>query len=493
MALAQQGASVCGPAGEEPPIDTDLDVGVLAALCREALGQPDRHAALRALRDALPAAFSPVTGIRNGGLLSTHELQAGARLRPGWTEAGSKARRICAAREMELLKGLGFQVEPLDNVTSVLRTSSRKKALAVLLHPQEIPESPAPRFGDASPVTYALDVADRENLPFVFLLQGSKLRLYPARVGVGVGRRGRTETWLEIHLGVLRPEEAALLWLIFSAEALESKGSLEQLLEASSRFAGDLAAGLRERICNSVIPTLAQRLVAARRLPAPEIADLQETYSMAMVLLFRILFAAYAEDKDLLPYRANSLYQHRSLKTKAQELRELRLQKVPFDESAGLREELQQLLRSVDQGRGEWGVPACDGGLFSEDPEVSPIGAKLAEVSLPNTVIGPALSKLLLVPTEEGLGPVDFRSLSVLEFGTIYEGLLESELSVAEADLTVDHEGVYRPCRPGEAAVVPKGAAYLHNASGARKSTGTYFTKPFAVEHLLNETLVSRK
>jgi len=84
VALAQEAASVCGPTGEEPPIYTDLDVAVLAALCREALDQPDRHAALRALRDALPAALSPVIGIRNEGLLATHELQAGARLRPDW-------------------------------------------------------------------------------------------------------------------------------------------------------------------------------------------------------------------------------------------------------------------------------------------------------------------------------------------------------------------------------------------------------------------------
>lgn len=34
-------------------------------------------------------------------------------------------------------------------------------------------------------------------------------------------------------------------------------------------------------------------------------------------------------------------------------------------------------------------------------------------------------------------GPVDFRNLTVREFGTIYEGLLESSLSYAQTDLTV--------------------------------------------------------
>ena len=489
VALAPEEVMICGPSGEEPPIYSGLDRQVMESLCREALGQPDRHAALRSLRDALPAVQAPVAGIRNEGLLATHELQAGARRRPDWNEAGDKARRIRSARGTELLHGLGFQVEPLDSVTSVLRTSARKAALALLLQPQEAVEAAEARFGDKSPITYALAVADRENLPYVLVLHGSKVRLYPAGVGVGVGRRGRTETWLECHLGILQPEEAALFWLIYSAEALEPGGSLRQLLEASVRFAGDLATGLRDRIYNAVIPGLAQGLAAARRLTEPTAEQLSETYSMAMVLLFRVLFVAYAEDKDLLPYRTNPLYQHRSLKTKALELLELRRNRVPFDDSTALSEELRQLFRAVDQGRGEWGIPAYDGGLFSEDPEVSPLGAGLASLSFPNDVVGPALSELLLAQTEEGPGPVDFRSLSVLEFGTIYEGLLESELSLAESDLAVDAEGVYRPCRPGEAPIVPRGRVYLHNASGVRKSSGTYFTKSFAVEHLLEEAL----
>ena len=37
--------------------------------------------------------------------------------------------------------------------------------------------------------------------------------------------------------------------------------------------------------------------------------------------------------------------------------------------------------------------------------------------------------------------------------------------------------------------VVPAGSVYLHNRSGVRKATGSYFTKPFAVEHLLDNAL----
>lgn len=121
----------------------------------------------------------------------------------------------------------------------------------------------------------------------------------------------------------------------------------------------------------------------------------------------------------------------------------------------------------------------------------NPAGAALAELRLTNKEFGPALVALLVdVADDEGaVGPVDFRTLSVREFGTIYEGLLESELSVAPVDLTVDSKGTYIPATRSTQVEVRAGGVYLHNRSGSRKATGSYFTKPFAVEHLLDHAL----
>jgi hypothetical protein len=80
----------------------------------------------------------------------------------------------------------------------------------------------------------------------------------------------------------------------------------------------------------------------------------------------------------------------------------------------------------------------------------------------------------------------------VREFGTIYEGLLESELAVADADLALKRQGkddVYVPAKPRDAVAVRKGEIYLHGRSGARKSSGSYFTAGFAVDHLLDTAL----
>ncbi len=210
-------AALSGPAGNDAPAYAGLDPGQVERICREALEQPDRHAALRTLRDSLPSVESDVAGIRNEGFLATHELIIGGPKRPDWAEAGAKGRAILSNRGEKLLRSLGFEIEACDSVTSILRAGDRKTALAVLLQMSEAPDIRSSRFAELSPVSYGLSVADRENLPYVVVCQGAKIRIYPTKVGVGVGRRGRTETYVECHTGLLRDAHAANQWLVFSA------------------------------------------------------------------------------------------------------------------------------------------------------------------------------------------------------------------------------------------------------------------------------------
>jgi hypothetical protein len=483
-------AALCGPSGEDPPVRFGLSQGQAERLCRAALDQPDRHAALAFLAQALPSLESAVPGLCNEGLFALHALTVNAQRRPEWHAAIVKARNVAARKERDLLTGLGYRVERLDSLTLLLRGGERRTALAILLDPAEIPEAGTARFNNLSPVSYALAKADTEGLQWVIVLHGDRLRLYPTNVGVGVGRRGRTETYVEIQTSILADEHLAYLWLLFSAEALDPNGIVADLLEDSTRFAGDLAVRLRERIYNEVLPRLATAVAEARGLTAPTVEDLDLTYRMALTVLFRLLFIAYAEDRDLLPYRTNEPYRTRSLKRKAQELANARANSVTPPAGDNHWQEVFRLFRAVEIGNTEWGVPAYDGGLFSADPTVSPAGEALAEIQVPDTVFEPVLDHLLLIETPEGpLGPIDFRALGVREFGTIYEGLLESELSVADVDLALDSRGNYVPRRGNQPIEVPQGAIYLHDRSGARKSSGSYFTKSFAVEHLLERAL----
>ncbi len=492
VAIYGDHAALCGPHGEQPPVYFDADVTQAEAICRAALAEPDRHAAIRMLRKVLPQIEeAPIPGICNEGLFATHELLHGVPGRPDWESAGEKAAALLGKRGRKLLEGLGYQVGETRQQYSVLRTATSKVAVAVFLERKEAVDMALERFGGMTPVQYALAKADEENLQYVIVDQGATLRLYTTAADRGVGRRGRTETYVEAQLNLLTPDKSAYLWLLFSGEALSRGGTFEDILDRSHDYAAGLSARLRDRIYEGVIPLLAVAIARARGLEKMSADELSTTYEMALVVLFRLLFIAYAEDMDLLPYRSNELYRARSLKQKARELARLKRDgAADFDESTTYWDEVKSLFRVVNEGKPrEWGVPAYNGGLFSSDVEISRTGALLEDIRLPNSSFAVALTHLLVDETPEGVGPVDFRSLGVREFGTIYEGLLESELSQAEVPLTIDRDGFYVPVDADEKAEIEIGDFYLHDISGKRKSTGSYYTKSFAVDHLLYHSL----
>ncbi len=124
------GAAFCGASGEEPPVHIGLDAGLVERICREALEQPNRHAALRFLSQALPSLETTLPGLNNEGLLALHELETGVRNRPDWHTAGKRAEAALGKRGDGLLKALGFRIERIDNLTSLLRAAYYTQVLS---------------------------------------------------------------------------------------------------------------------------------------------------------------------------------------------------------------------------------------------------------------------------------------------------------------------------------------------------------------------------
>jgi hypothetical protein len=366
VALQGDQALLCGPAGDAPRVFA-MPAAQAERICRRALAEPDRNAALRYLLDALPASISDteLPGIRNQGLLTDHVLRQHAAA----PEARARWAAALGSEDAALLRRLGFGVEQLGRLTTVLRADDQKRAVAVLLRPEEVKEATSERFQRASPIAWALERADRENLPWVVMVQRDRLRLYPREPGIGVGRRGRTDTWIEVRTDLLRPDQAALLWLVFSAEALRAGGSAERLLEESKRFAADLAKRLRERIYDDVVPALATGIARARGLETVTAEDLRLTYAMALTVLFRLLFLAYAEDRDLLPFAANDAYRARALKTKAKELYD---NPGPPGPGTRLWHEVTALFGAVRDDDPALGVPPMAGGCSRPIPGSRP-------------------------------------------------------------------------------------------------------------------------
>ncbi|MDE0659877.1 MAG: hypothetical protein OXI79_09560 [Gammaproteobacteria bacterium] len=204
-------AAVRGPSEADPVTLRSISLEQAEAVCRLALEAPVRHAASRLLHRMLPALEAPVPGLRNGGLFAMQELERGVPARGDWAAAVKAARGVRTVRGRALIKGLGFATEELPGPAMLLLAGDRKTAVAILLdRPEEI-DAASPRFDGISPVSYALAQADRENLDWVVAAAGATLRLYPAKPGIGTGRRGRSETFVEINLDLLSGDDAGYL------------------------------------------------------------------------------------------------------------------------------------------------------------------------------------------------------------------------------------------------------------------------------------------
>jgi hypothetical protein len=459
---------------------------------QSALSEPNAisaYARLGQFRRAMDSTSLP--GFINNGLFASHHIRENVPKRSDWSAQCEMAKPWLVLRDENLIKAMGYKTEKAAGHALILTSGTPvPRAVAVLLGESEQFDSASPKHSPLSPVAWGLNVAARQSVSWLIILRKDQIRLYPARDGVGVGQKSQVETYFEVDLAAIDVQKAGLLALIFSAEALDEKGSIRELLEGSQKFALQLGLRLRERIYEHVVPNLARNVAVRLRLLGTKLDGdgLALSYRLALRVLFRLLFQAYAEDRGLLPAGRNESFDANSLKAIAGRHRDTPVE--DFGDAQSLWFDLIQVWNAIDAGNKTWDVPAYNGGLFGTDPDLHPDGALIERLSLPDSVIGPVLQHLLIDDTEDGVrGPVDFRSLSVREFGTIYEGLLESSLSVASSDLTIDGQGAWVPAKKGDEVLASAGQVYFHSASGERKATGSYFTPSVVVEHIIERTL----
>jgi len=108
VALYDDCVGLCGPSGEEPPVYRDVDRGQAERICETALERPNRLVAREFPTEVLPQLDQDLAGLRNQGLLSTHELRVGVPERDDWTQANEEAQQALSDEPRELMKGLGM-------------------------------------------------------------------------------------------------------------------------------------------------------------------------------------------------------------------------------------------------------------------------------------------------------------------------------------------------------------------------------------------------
>ncbi|WP_435585843.1 hypothetical protein [Micromonospora aurantiaca (nom. illeg.)] len=345
-------AAVCGTR-DDPDVFTNLGLAQVERICAAALAAPDPATAARTLHRLLASLRDQLApGLTNSGLFASHELGAGVPARTDWTAKKQQAEPLLRLRGTDLIQGLGFASKPQGSTALLLSARGVHQAIAVLLDEQDVFDRPVARFGAVSPVAHGLAAAQANNVPWLVVLRGTQIRLYSAKPDIGVGRKGQTETFLELDLALLGADDGAYLTLLLSADALATDGTVTEILRASADHAAALGERLRERVYVDVVPDLAKAV--AGNMGATSEGELAEAYHRTLIILFRLLFIAYAEDRGLLPYLRNPRYTKRALKTLAREFADN--PDLEFDPDATDRwDDLLAVWRAIDDGNREWG------------------------------------------------------------------------------------------------------------------------------------------
>ncbi|MFZ5608994.1 MAG: Eco57I restriction-modification methylase domain-containing protein [Pseudomonadota bacterium] len=253
-----------------------------------------------------------------------------------------------------------------------------------------------------------------------------------------------------------------VFWLMFGRDAFlpspaDRRTFHQRALEEGRFYEERVARNISDLVFSRVFPELVSAIAAA----APE-ADFSEVRDGALILLYRLLFLLYAEDRDLLPVR-DKRYDDYGLRDKVRAEIGTRKDRNDAFSAAQARywSVIDDLCRALDGGDASIGLPPYNGGLF--DAQRTPI---LTRVRIPDAVMAEVIDALSFEVIEGRRKYINYRDLSVQQLGSIYERLLEFEVT-----------------RDSDGAIAVRPNIF------ARKSSGSYYTPDELVDLILRETL----
>ena len=349
------------------------------------------------------------------------------------------------------------------------------------------------------------DVVSDRAVKWGMLTNGAVWRLY------WQDARSRVEDFFEINLAValalpgcqpdllsvdeIAPDHTLKLFCLFfqrSAFLPQDWDNANRSLHAyalnearlyEERVSQDLGA----RVFEDIFPQLAEALVRGDlRTPSQthttgygqfkreKLTDayLDEVREAALVLLYRLLFLFYAEDRNLLPVR-DERYAPYSVRRLRETVRDKVEARVVFSKTLStIWLNLQGVFQLIDKGEDGIGMPAYNGGLFAC------FRAPLLErVRVPDKVMAPIIDALSRRTEDLLHGWINYRDLAVSHLGGIYERLLEYKLvhEVQAVDSYKDKPEIDR--------IVATPASF------ARKVSGSYYTHDDLVRLILRESV----
>jgi len=323
-------------------------------------------------------------------------------------------------------------------------------------------------------------VAALKSHTWVILTNGRLWRLYSNRVS------SPSTNYFEVDLeNVAAETDPRLTYFVslFSASSFvvrENVTDVDLIYEEGIRHAQEVEADLRQKIFDGdLFINLVKSVLghSASKMRSQE--ELDDAKTLALRLLYRLLFVLYAESRGLLPV-GNSKYKEFSL-----EVLRPRLEAFEKEPKAySVWDILRTLFSMISKGDVDANLPQYDGKLFEEDPA-------LDDIVIANEFLVPALRDLM--ETEKG-GGIDYQNLGVRHLGSLYEALLEYSVRQARQPLVMYKEEILdakfaEDLKQKPIGFVEKGELYLSVKGLARKGTGSYYTPDEIVTFLVKKGL----
>ncbi len=468
------------------------------------------------------------------------------------------------------LAALGFSVSPAPggenpDYTLYAPDDAEKPVAACLAYPwnryldgrDETRDTQTP---DENPGARVVTVLESGEAPWAIVTNGKLWRLYSART------HSRSTNYYEIDLeetlAMEDPNRAfRYFWLVFRLDAFVNREVvrdgqsremcfLDEVLADSEEYAKRLGERLKERVFERIFSHFAKGFIEHLRgqagLAAPLQASLlpvaqqlslkrepdeeyrRQVFQGTLTLLYRLLFLLYAESRGLLPVREVRGYREESL-TKLKEDVAKKAGNIADDvpnqlrkaygvsaEATGLYDRLLALFEVIDRGSRDLNVPLYNGGLFVTSPAnddhtpEAEAARFLAAHKIPDRYLALGLDQLArdLDDKRQDLVFIDYKSLGVRQLGSIYEGLLEFKVRIAQEKMAVVKGKKTEEVIPygvagkskqkvlttgrgrnAEERVYNLGDVYLENDRRERKASGSYYTPYHIVKYIVENTV----
>ena len=345
-----------------------------------------------------------------------------------------------------------------------------------------------------------VDVASDRAVKWGVLTNGAVWRLY------WQDARSRSEEFFEIDLAaalgikgmqheldeIAPPHALRLFYLFFSRGAFlpqswddTGRSFHAYALNEARLYEEKVSQDLGARVFGEVFPQLADALargdlhaltheVGYGQFKRPQFTRdyLDEVREAALVLLYRLLFLFYAEDRNLLPVK-DERYAPYSVRRLREDVRDKVDAGTRFSSTVPkIWLALQGAFHVINVGDDDIGMPAYNGGLF--DRARAPL---LERTHVTDAIMAPIIDALSRRTEDLLRGWINYRDLSVSHLGGIYERLLEYSL-VHEVQAQDDYKD-----KPEINRLTAQPASF------ARKVSGSYYTHDDLVRLVLRESV----